>query len=158
MLTTYTQAQETFLTILHTSSSGSNITDEFSFEGGEIVVQDGAVSVIFSDAALNRTYNFDKIKSLTFTTQPASGSEQGPGTAVAKAAAAAKPAAYIDPLGMLHVWNVSGVIRIYSVTGLLVASGKVEDSATTGINLSQLPSGVYIIQSEKGSVKIVKQF
>jgi hypothetical protein len=164
MLATYAHAQETtFLSVLYTSSTGSATTDNFSFEGGEIVIQDNAVTVVFSDAALNKTYNFDEVTSFTFTTQPGPGTdpdpdEPGPGTAVAKAGTAQKPAAYIDPSGVLHVWNVSGVIRIYNVAGSLVASGKIEDAATTGINLSQLPNGVYIIQSEKGNIKVVKQF
>jgi len=139
------QAQKMYLTVKHVSQ-GNVVTDDFSLEGGIVQILNNTVSVIYSgNPTLNRTYQFDNIKSMGFRNVYG-----------VKNIDAENFKAYFDG-NILHVTATQtlGTVNVYSITGARMAG--VESATNTAqINLSALPNGVYIVQAGTNTVKIVK--
>jgi cytochrome c oxidase assembly protein Cox11 len=148
--TTNAQIYQTFLKVTH-STSGSSVTDEIAFEGGEIILLDNTININFvENIADNRSYAFDKVTTFAFETRNL--------TAINKVDVSQKLGVSVDKAGeMLRISsNVSlGKISIWSISGALLVKSEI-DSNEIDINIASLPQGVYIVQSGASKVKFVK--
>jgi hypothetical protein len=141
------QTQETFVTVEYTEQSTIK-TDDFSLEGGIVQILNNSVMITFSDnPALNRTYVFDDINTMSFEKRNVS---------VPENAGEENFKIYFDG-NTLHIKAAQtiGKINVYSITGALVA--EVDSNANTAqINLSALSNGAYMVQAGTNIVKIIK--
>lgn len=147
---TNAQTYQTFLKVTH-STSGSSVTDEIAFEGGEVILLDNTININFvENIAANRSYAFDKVTAFAFETRNL--------TAINKVDVSQKLGVSVDKAGeMLRInSNVSlGKISIWSISGALLVKSEI-DSNEININIASLPQGVYIVQSGASKVKFVK--
>jgi len=141
------QIQETFVTVEYTEQ-GTIKTEDFSLEGGIVQILNNSVMIIFSEnPSLNRTYVFDNINTMKFERRDVN---------TIKNVEAENFKIYFDG-NTLHISATQsiGTVNVYSITGARVAG--VENNAITAqINLSTLPTGVYIVQAGANTVKIIK--
>jgi hypothetical protein len=144
------QTYQTFLKVTHVTS-GSSETDEFSFEGGEIFLQDNDVLIYFAEApTTSRSYEFDNVRSFAFETRLI--------TAIGNPAAKAGLNVSVDKDGGILRLR-SGMpldnVSIWSISGSLLDNRKIAGNEGE-INISTFAPGVYIVQSGAYRVKFVK--
>jgi hypothetical protein len=145
----HAQTKNSYLKVTHVTS-GSAVTDEIPFNGGEINILDNAVTITFAaNPDENRTFAFDKIVSFAFETRV--------GAAISTVKEVLLNVA-IDESSILHVQSTQaiGAVRVYSITGILIA----QTTSTThvaDINLSNAPKGVYVVKVGNYIEKIIKQ-
>jgi hypothetical protein len=143
------QAQNSYLKVTHTTS-GTAITDDILFNGGEISILNNRVDIVFAaDASRKKTYVFDKILSIAFETRNDTGISDMKSQLFS---------AFVDEAGILHIQSAAalGNVQVYTVAGALVAQATSQANATD-INLSSAQKGVYIVQVDNYTAKIVKQ-
>jgi len=128
------------------ATGGIEQTDDFRFEGGEITVKDNEVKVVFADASKNRSYEFDNVRQIVVEMRDVTAIEP-----------VGDFRAFVEVDGNLRITSAGriGLVEVYSIAGLRIASVHVEASETA-INLQTAPRGVYIVKAGARTVKILK--
>jgi hypothetical protein len=143
------QSKNSYLTVVH-STSGTPVADEIAFNGGEITILNNTVTVAFAEKpSNNRTYDFDKIISFAFETRIE--------TAISTVEDVVL-SAFIDKSNILHIQSAQAIgrVQVYSIVGTLVALSDTQ-STVADINLSHLPTGIYLVKTGDYTQKIIKQ-